>query len=449
MEDLLKESADIVLPQVWSLVKWTVLTINKSQVIVDVDWVNLWIIAWRELNDSFNTAKDIKVWDDVSAVVLEDENEDWVLILSVRKAWQFNTWDRLKKARSSWEVVIVSPSLANKWWLLVDIDWIKWFIPVSQLAPEHYPRVENSDTNKIFQKLQKLVWVSLSVCVINVDETTWKVVLSEKEARKWDQDVTLKWLEIWSVINWKVTWVSKFWFFVTFNDLEWLVHISEIAWWHVSDPSKYAKVWDKIDVKVIWIEWNKVSLSLKRMHDDPWVTLTQKYVIWDTVKWVINKVSEFWAFVSLQEDVNGLIHLSEIEEWASDARKYFSVWQEVEAVVIEINPDEHRIALSVKWMLKKIKKSDAKKPAKDEKNELKDENEVKEVKKKELKKDAKEENVKDDKKKDKKTEKKEEKKAEKVKKDAKKEDKKEEKKTVKKVEKKVKKVKKEKKEEKK
>ena len=432
METLLWESAEVALPKIWALIAWVILVKNKSQIIVDVDWANIWIISWRELNDSFNTAKELKIWDKINAVVLEDENEDWVLILSVRKAWQFNTWDRLKDARKVWTIVSVVPTQANKWWLLVDLDWIKAFIPVSQLAPEHYPRVENSDINKILSKLQKLVWVNLSVCVINIDETTWKMILSEKEARKWDQDQTLKWLDIGSVISGKVTWVSKFWFFVTFWDLEWLVHISEIAWGHVSDPQKYAKVWDTIDVKVIWIEWNKISLSLKRMHDDPWITLTQKYKVWDMVKWIVNKVSEFWAFVSLEEDVNWLIHLSEIEDGTTDARSYFSVGQDIEAKIIEINPDEHRIALSVKWIMGGKKKDKAKK-ADDKAEEVSEDAKHKKWKAAKVEEKVEESKIEEnnevvDKKSSKKVEKVEEKKKTEVKKEIKKETKKVEKK---------------------
>lgn len=363
MEQLLTESAEFSLPQPWSDVTWTIISKNKSQVLVDVWWVTVWFIAWRELNDSFWTAKQLNVWEKIRVIVLEDENEDGSLVLSIRKAWQLNTWERFKEALRKRTIVTVVPSEANKWWLLVDIDWIKAFIPVSQLSPEHYPRVENSDSNKILIKLKKLIWVNLEVCVLNVDQSAGKMILSEKEARKWDYDKSLEWLAPWNVIQWRVTWVSKFGFFVTFNELEWLVHISEIAWWHVSNPSQYAKVWDILDVKVIWIEWNKISLSLKRMTDDPWIKLAKKYSVWDLIKWTVNKVSEFWAFVALEDDINWLIHLSEIEDGATDARKYFFIWQDIEAKVIEISPDDHRIALSVKWLLNITAQSDKPKKA--------------------------------------------------------------------------------------
>lgn len=378
MEQLLKESADFSLPTPWSDVSWIVIAKNKSQVLVDIWWATVWVIAWRELNDSFWTAKHLKVWDKIRVIVLEDENEDGTLVLSIRKAWQLNTWERFKDAMDKKSIVTVVPNEANKWWLLVDLDWIKAFIPVSQLAPEHYPRVENSDSNKILVKLKKIIWKPLEVCVLNVDQITWKMILSEKEARKWDYDKSLEWLKPWDVIEWRVTWVSKFGFFVTFNELEWLVHISEIAWGHVSNPSQYAKVWDILKVKVIWIEWNKISLSLKRMQDDPWLQLAKKYKVWDAIKWKINKVSEFWAFVALENDINWLIHLTEIEEWATDARKYFSVWQEIEAKVIEVNPDEHRIALSVKWLMNFDKAAKSEKPKKSSKeDEVKEKSEWK------------------------------------------------------------------------
>ena len=366
MEQLLKESADFQVPKAWQLIDWIVIKKDKSQILVDIWGQTTWIISWKEIQDSMWTAKDVEVWTKVSVMVIEDDNEDWTLILSIRKASQFNNWDRFEKFKKSWEVITIVPTQANKWWLIVDVDWIKAFIPVSQLAPEHYPRVENSDSWKILTKLNELVWKKVKVTVLNVEKDTWKIIFSERWARKWDYEKALKWLEKWTVVKWTITWVSRFWFFVTFNELEWLVHISEIAWGHVKNPGEYWKIWDVLDLKVIWIDNWKVSLSLKQMKEDPWTAIAGSYKIWQEITWTISKVTDFWAFVALWNDVNWLIHISEIEKWATDANKYFKSWEEVIARIIDINTKEHRVWLSVK-------KEEPKKeePKKEEKKEEK------------------------------------------------------------------------------
>lgn len=348
MEQLLSESAVFTVPQTWKMIKWKIIKKEKSQILVDIEWKMTWVISGKEIQDSLWTSKDLEEWDEIEAMVIEDDSEDWSLILSIRKASQHSNWDRFKKYMKSWEVITVMPTQANKWGLIVDVDWVKAFIPVSQLAPEHYPRVENSDSWRILTKLQSYVGKPFKVSVIAAEKETKKLIFSERAARKWDLEDALNGLKIWDIVKWKVTWVSKFGFFITFRELEWLVHISEIAWGHVKNPNEYAKVWDEIDVKVIWIENWKISLSLKRMKNDPWMEVAEKFKVWDKIKWLISKISEFWAFVSLWNDINWLIHVSEIEEWADDATKHFKVWDEVEAKVIEIVPDEHRVALSIK-----------------------------------------------------------------------------------------------------
>ena len=344
MEQLLKESADFQVPKAWQLIDWIVIKKEKSQILVDIWGQTTWVIAWKEIQDSMWTAVNIEVWTQVSVMVIEDDSEDWSLILSIRKASQFNNWDRFEKLKKSWEIISVVPTQANKWWLIVDVDWVKAFIPVSQLAPEHYPRVENSDSWKILTKLNEIVWKKVKVVVLNVEKSTWKIIFSEKAARKWDLEKEMKKLEIWSTVKWTITWVSRFWFFITFAWLEWLVHISEIAWGHVKDPNEFWKNWDVLDLKVIWIDNWKVSLSLKQMKQDPWMEIAWNYKIGQDITWTVSKVTDFWAFVSLWGWVNWLIHVSEMEKWW----KNLKVWEEITSRIIDINTKEHRVWLSIK-----------------------------------------------------------------------------------------------------
>ncbi len=349
MEDLLGDGEGFEKPQLGSVIEGTVVSVSKNRLVVDLNGVAVGMASGRETSDSIGTIKDLKEGDIVKTVVIEEENEDGMVVLSLKKASQATTWDKFEKAYKDGELIDVSINEANKGGLLIDVDGIKGFIPVSQLAPIHYPRVEDANASEILVRLQKLIGLKMGVKIINLDRSTGKMILSEKAAAETDAKKSLGGLKIGTKVSGKVSGVVKFGIFVTFDGLEGLVHISEIAWGHVSNPHQYAKVGDPVDVEIIGIEGDKLSLSIKRLVPDPWSEIEAKYPIGSRVKGVINRFSQFGAFVQLEDDINGLIHLSEISsQKVEDPADFLSVGEEVEAEVINIDRDEHRIGLSLK-----------------------------------------------------------------------------------------------------
>ena len=395
MEDLLAGSEDLVKPELGSVINGKVVSLKKNHVVVDLNGIAVGIITGAETHDSAGTMKELTVGDEVKAVVVEDENDSGMVVLSLRKASQANAWDRFEKAYKDGEVIEVTVNEANKGGLLLDVDGIKGFIPVSQLAPIHYPRVDGADANQILSRLKKLVGQKFDVKVINVDRSTGKMILSERAAIETDSTAAMKKIKVGDVVTGTVSGVVKFGIFVTFQGLEGLVHISEIAWGHVSNPHQYAKVGDEVQVQIIGIEKDKLSLSMKRLVPDPWEEIAKKYPIGSKVKGVINRFSQFGAFVQLEDDINGLIHLSEIsDQKVEDPKDFLSIGDEVEANVINIDRDEHRIGLS----LKKTKKGGAKKKASSvEATEAKEKAEVKEEVKEKVEEEAPAEEVKEEK----------------------------------------------------
>ncbi len=380
MEDLLGMADDFVKPQIGVVIKGLVIAMKKNHVIVDLNGVAVGIIAGAETHDSKGTIRTLAVGDEVQAVVVEDENECGMVVLSLRKASQANAWDRFEKAFKDGEIVEVVVTEANKGGLLLEVDGIKGFIPVSQLAPVHYPRVDGADANQILLRLKKLVGQKFSCKVINVDRATGKMILSERAAIGDKASESLNKLKVGDVVDGSVSGVVKFGIFVTFGGLEGLVHISEIAWGHVSNPHQYAKVGDPVRVQIIGIEKDKLSLSIKRLMKDPWEEIADKYPIGSIVKCTVNRFSQFGAFVQLENDINGLIHLSEISDHKiEDPKEVLSIGDEVRATVINIDRDEHRIGLSLRTNRKeepaegeKTKKAKASKsPASGEKEEEK------------------------------------------------------------------------------
>jgi len=333
----------------WEAVKGTVVLLSNKHIVVDLDWKTTGVILGKEMNDILWTVKNLELWQEVVTIVLDDESEDGSLLLSFRKAWQMRAWEKYQAAYESKEIIEISPTGANKWWLLVEIAGIKAFVPVSQLSPENYPRVDNANASRILEKLETLISKKLRVRVIGINKEEGKLIFSEREVASQARLDSIKSLKVWKTVKWRVAWVVKFGIFVTFDWLEWLVHISEIAWGHVKDPKQYAKIWDEIKIKVIGIEWEKISLSIKQLQEDPWLKIAEEFKKGTIVKWNINKISEFWMFVTLWEEVNGLIHMSELDKREDeDISKKFKEWDEIEAKVIDVDLKEHRIALSTK-----------------------------------------------------------------------------------------------------
>ncbi len=373
MDQLLLDSPNFILPEPGTIVEGKAVFIDKKQIIVDIGGVLTGTISGKEMKDSFNTTEELKVGDIVSACVLEPENEEGLVVLSLRRASQDKTWGKFVKAFETNETLKVRPKEANKGGLLLEVDGIKGFIPVSQLAPLHYPRVNGADSGKILTRLQELIGQEFTVKIINVDKENGKLILSERAAYERERYDALANLKVGDTVEGTVSGIVKFGIFVAFGGLEGLVHISEIAWGHVSDAHDFARLGNKVKVKIIGIEGDKISLSIKQLTEDPWGKIEKKYKVGTALETKISRLAQFGAFVQLEDDITGLIHNSEIPGSPDDASKVLSVGQEVSVRVIEINKEEKRIGLS---MLPEGESAAEKKEKKAKKEEAKKEEDV-------------------------------------------------------------------------
>ena len=347
MDQLLKDSPDLILPKPGELIDGKVLSIGKAAIIIDLGGILTGIVAGREIKDAMNTANELNPGDDVTTCVLETENEDGLVVLSLRRASQEKTWDRFLKAYENDTSIEVVPKEANKGGLLLDLDGIKGFIPVSQLAPLNYPRGNGADTAKILSRLPLLIGKKFNVKILNIDKENGKLILSEKASYAEERYKSLSLLKIGDTVDAEISGIVKFGIFAAFKGLEGLVHISEIAWGHVGNARDFGKRGDSIKVKIIGIDGDKISLSMKQLTDDPWKDIQKKYKISKTVKTKIIRLAQFGAFVELEGDINGLIHNSEIPGAPNDPADVLAVGEEVKARVIEINENEKRIGLTL------------------------------------------------------------------------------------------------------
>ena len=347
-EELFNASPEIKYPKQGDVISGTIEKIEKKNILVNVNNQFTGLVVSKEVGNTVDLSE-LKPGQWIEVMVLGDSVERGLLILSLKRANQIKNLTNLTKYHDSSEIITVRPTEANKWGLLVDIDGLKWFIPVSQLTPLHYPRVEWADPDKILAHLDSLVGQPFKVRVINVDEYGKKIIFSEKAAIEENREKALSTLKEWDIIEWVISGILSYGLFVTFDGLEGLVHVSEIDWGHVTNPAKFAKVGMKVKVKVIGLDSDKISLSIKRLKENPWETLAKKYKLNDTITAPISRISKFGAFMDLEGGIQGLIHLSEISHWVvKDIRDHIRVGEEVQAKIINFEPEKKRIGLSLK-----------------------------------------------------------------------------------------------------
>jgi len=364
-EELFKDSPEIKYPKEGEVISWTIIKIEKKNILVNVNNQFTGLVVAKEVGNTIDI-NNLQPDQNIDIMVLGDSIERGLLILSLKRANQIKNLSNLAKYNESSEIISVKPTEANKWGLLVDIDGLKGFIPVSQLTPLHYPRVEGADPEKILEHLNGLVGLDFKVRVINVDENGKKIIFSEKAAIEEDRTKALGSLKEGDIVEWVVSGILSYGLFVTFEGLEWLVHVSEIDWGHVTDPSKFAKVWMKVKVKVIGLDSEKISLSIKRLKENPWDILAKKFKLHDSITAPISRISKFGAFMDLEGWIQGLIHLSEISHGVvKDIREHVKVGEEVTAKIINFEPTKKRIGLSLKALQEAPKKATKKvsKPA--------------------------------------------------------------------------------------
>jgi len=361
------------------VVKGKIFDIASNTLYIDLGHLGVGIVFGRELMDAQETFRHAKIGDPVEAVVVEAENDDGYVELSLRSASEERAWEELHEKEKSGEIFPVQILEANKGGLILRVSGVTGFLPVSQLNAAHYPRVEGGDKQKILEKLKGYIGQMFNVRVITADRAEGKMIVSEKEAMNTETQVALEGLAVGATVEGKISGVVDFGVFVKFNwkkiELEGLVHISELAWQRIDNPSEFAKVGTPTEAMVIGVDGTRISLSLKRLRQDPWLSVQEKYKVGEKVTGEVLKVTPFGAFVKLDDDIHGLAHISELtEDDTLKPEEVIKPGQMHEFRIISIEPVEHRLGLSLKTSDKSDKKEEKKKaPKKKAKKEEKEE----------------------------------------------------------------------------
>lgn len=348
-EQLLESGSYLHIPQLGDSVTGTVLSASRREVRIDLAGLTTGIVRGKELFSESPEYRHLKPGDEVEATVVELENENGELELSFLYAGQKRAWEELHRLFTTGATVEAKILEANKGGLLVRINHLTGFLPVSQLSPDHYPRVSGGDKNKILDKLKKHIGTSMTVRVIDVNEVEEKLILSEKAVWEEKQKNVIAKYKVGSHIEGEVTALADFGAFVKFDSLEGLVHISEIAWQRIDHPRDLLKIGQKVEAEIIGIEGSKIFLSIKKLVTDPWKDVVVRYKIGSVVQGKVLKVNPFGFFVELDPEIHGLAHISELSDKpVADISTIGKEGDVLSFKIVSIEPEEHRLGLSLK-----------------------------------------------------------------------------------------------------
>jgi len=345
MDELLA-SEDASLKQLTQgeVVDGTVLSIRKHEVLIDLGPHGVGLVPRREIGFS----RALNEGDEVTASIVDPELENGQVLLSLRKAAKDKGWDELAAKMDSGEIIDVSPYDANRGGLLVEYDGVRGFLPVSQLSAEHYPRVGSSDKEEILQRLNSLINQTLKVRILDADRKANKLIFSEKEAVKEGLAARFEKLAIGDSVKGVATGVVDYGVFVNVEGIEGLVHISEISWERVNNPNDYVKVGQTIEAKIIAIDKDRLSLSMKQLTEDPWMSEVDQFKSGDKVEGTVTRITPFGAFVQISPAVEALVHVSELGEGdTADPEKVFTLNERKEFVVLDVEKESRKISLGL------------------------------------------------------------------------------------------------------
>ncbi len=351
MDDLLA-GADESVKQLLAgeVITGTVLSVRKHEVLIDLGAQGVGFVPRREVGFSQKLA----VGDSVTASVVDAELDNGYSLLSLRKAAKDKGWDEASAKMAAEEVIDVQPYDANRGGLLIEYEGVRGFLPVSQLSAEHYPRVGSADKDEILQRLNALVGQTIKVRILDCDRKANKLIFSEKEAIKDGLAERFEKLAVGDTITGVVTGVVDFGAFVNVDGIEGLVHISEISWERVNSPSDYVKPGQTIEAKIISIDKERLSLSMKQLTKDPWLDEVEQFKKGDKVEGTVTRITPFGAFVQISSAVEALVHISELGSGEGvDPEKVFTLNERKEFVVLDIDKENRKISLSLSDKKKK------------------------------------------------------------------------------------------------
>jgi len=354
METLLEDDAfSVELPKSGEIRQGTIASVGPGQILVSIGAKSEGVIAGRELEvidaedrEAFEVGQEIPVF------VVSPEDSNGNVVLSYKRAQEQMAWVSVEEQMGSDEIIESKIIGYNKGGLIVGIHGLRGFVPASQISAIRRSQAVG-DTPE--QRWSKMIGEEISVRIIEVDKSRRRLICSERaasnESRQAIKERVIEELQEGEVHTGRVTSLADFGAFVNINGADGLVHLSELSWDRIQHPKEILEVGQEVQVKVINIDREKkrIGLSLRALSDDPWSTRVEKYSVGQLVEGTITRLTKFGAFARLESDIEGLIHISEISDTRIEHPKEVLKEGEVVALrVIRIDPEQHRIGLSVR-----------------------------------------------------------------------------------------------------
>ena len=337
------------------VVEGQIVHMDADEILVDIGLKSEGVLNTKELSSSgYGSLAELHVGDNVLVYVMQPETPEGHAIVSIKRARQERQWRIAQEQFERGELLEAEVIDHNKGGLIVNLEGIRGFVPISQIL--NLKREDNADSAETQNKLQAMVGKSLQLKIIEINRNRNRLILSERLAvQEWRarrREELLNELEVGEIRQGTVSNLANFGAFVDLGGADGLVHISQLAWSRVNHPSEVLKVGQKVKVQVLSVdkERKKIALSIKRAEVDPWTTVEQRYEVGQTVQGTITKIAPFGAFARIEDGVEGLIHLSEMPAGTQDPKTALQEGQEVTVRIVRIEPDRRRLGLSIRQL---------------------------------------------------------------------------------------------------
>jgi small subunit ribosomal protein S1 len=354
MEDLLEDDGlDLDMPRQGDIRKGTVARVSESEILVSIGTKSEGVIPAREVDQIDPEAREeLVVGNEITVYVVNPEDQTGNVVLSFVRALEEKDWLFAESLLASGETYDGNIVGFNKGGLIIPVGQLRGFVPASQVS---LLRRIDSSGNTPEQRWGEMVDEPITVSVIEVDRDRRRLILSERaalqETRESLKERLLDELSEGDVRTGRVTSLADFGAFVNIDGADGLVHLSEISWDRIEHPREVLTVGQEVEVKVIGVdrERKRIGLSIRQLQEDPWVQKVDSLKEGQLIEGTITHLTKFGAFARLDEDLEGLIHISEIsEQRVTHPKEVLHEGDVVTLRVIKIEPERHRIGLSLR-----------------------------------------------------------------------------------------------------
>ena len=347
MEEYLRASADSIRTLTYGdIVDGTVVRVDPDEVLVDIGAKSEGVISNRELTGRAEEPVILEPGDHVKVYVLQSENEDGNVVLSLRRARAEGIWAKAAEKESTGEGVEAEVKEQNKGGLIVNIMGLRGFLPSSQVARTHSGN------------LVDLVGERIMVKILEVNRKRNRLIVSQRAAQDEDRarqrEELFERLAVGDVVSGKVSGLTSYGAFVNLGGADGLIHISELSWDRVSNVSDMLAVGDEVTVRVIKLdpELSRISLSLRQMGEDPWDSIEARFPPGTEIEGTVTKTKKYGAFLQIADGVEGLLHISELSwDHVERTEDVLRVGDTIKVVVLQADRSRRRISLSYRQLL--------------------------------------------------------------------------------------------------